>query len=76
MHQAAPAEMHAVLLVAFAPERDGDVADAHGLGDARAPGILEPGAEGRLAATGLAGDDQPPDRGVRQVETALRAPFR
>ena len=36
--------MHAGLLLAFAPERDRDVADPHRLGDAGAPGGLELGA--------------------------------
>ena len=56
MDEAAAAEMHALLLLAFAPERDADVADAHGLGDPRAPAFLQPCAQRRFAAAGLAGD--------------------
>ena len=50
------AEVHAVLVLALAPQRDADVADPHRLGDARAPARLELRAEGRLAAAGLARD--------------------
>ena len=42
--EAARAEVHAVLLLALAPERRADVADAHRLGHARAPALLEPRA--------------------------------
>ena len=52
--EAARAEVHAVLLLALAPERHADVADAHRLGDPRAPALLELRAEGRLAAARLA----------------------
>src|SRR5262245_58935285 len=57
VHEAARAEMHSVLLLALAPERRADVADAHRLCDARAPAILQLRAEGRLAAARLAGDE-------------------
>ena len=59
--EAARAEVHAVLLLALAPERGADVADAHRLGDAGAPALLEPRAERRLAAARLAGDEQAHD---------------
>ena len=39
VHEAARAEVHAVLLLAFAPERRPDVADAHRLGDGRPPAL-------------------------------------
>ena len=51
------AEVHAGLVLALAPERRADVADAHRLGDLRAPALLELLAEGRLAAAGLARDE-------------------
>ena len=54
VHEAAGAEVHAVLLLALAPERRADVADAHRLGHAGAPALLEPRAEGGLASSGLA----------------------
>ena len=41
MDEAAAAQMHAVLLLAFAPQRDADIADAHRLGDLGAPAFLE-----------------------------------
>ena len=43
--EAARAEVHAVLLLALAPERHADVADPHRLGHLRAPALLELGAE-------------------------------
>ena len=45
--EAARAQVHAVLLLALAPERDADVADAHRLGDLGAPPVLELRAERR-----------------------------
>ena len=66
--EAARAEVHAVLLLALAPERDADVADAHRLGDLRAPALLELRAERRLAAAGLAGDEHALDARPAQVE--------
>src|SRR6187551_3764889 len=49
----ARAEVHAVLLLALAPEGRADVADAHRFRDRRAPALFELGPEGRLAASGL-----------------------
>ena len=69
------AEVHAVLLLALAPQRDADVADAHRLGHLRAPAGLEGGAEGRLAAAGLAGDQHALDAGGGEVDAALAGPF-
>ena len=64
--EAARAQVHSVALLALAPERDADVADAHRLGDLRAPARLEPRTKGRLAAAGLPGDEQTLDaRGGR-----------
>ena len=51
MHDTPAPQMHAVLVLAFTPQRDADVADAHRLGDFGAPAFLEPGAHGGLAAT-------------------------
>ena len=68
MHQAPAGEVHAALRRALAPERDGDVADAHRLGEARAPGGLEPGAQVGLAAARLAGDEQAADARGGEVE--------
>ena len=65
--EAASAEMHAVLLLALAPQRDADVADAHRLGDPRAPAVLELRPERRLAAARLARDQHAPDAGAAQV---------
>src|SRR3954451_3457993 len=61
MDVAARAEVHAVLRLALAPERHADVADAHRLGDPRAPAFLERAPERGLAATRLAGDEDAPD---------------
>ena len=52
--EAAAAEMHALLFLAFAPQRNGNVANAHRLGDARAPAGFELRAHRRLAAAGFA----------------------
>ena len=67
MDEAARAEMHPVLLLALAPERDADVADPHRLGHLRAPALLEPRAERGLAAAGLAGDEDTLDARVAEV---------
>ena len=53
MDDAARAEVHPVLLLALAPERDADVANPHCLGDAGPPPVLEQGAEGGLVLTHL-----------------------
>ena len=71
--EAAGAEVHAVLVLALAPQRDADVADAHGLGDLRAPALLEGGAEGGLAAAGLAGDEDALDAGAREIGSSRSA---
>ena len=65
--EAARAEVHPVLLLALAPERDADVADPHRLGHLRAPALLEPRAEGRLAAARLARDEHPLDARAPEV---------
>src|ERR671937_309088 len=65
--EAARAEVHAVLLLALAPERDADVADPHRLGDLRAPAVLELRAERRLAAARLAGDEDALHAAVAEV---------
>ncbi len=75
MHEPTCAEMHAVLLLALAPERDPDVADAHRLGDARAPALLEPRSQGGFASTRLAGDQNPPDARAPQVGAACGGPL-
>ncbi len=68
--------MHSRLGLAFAPERNRDVADAHRLGDAGAPSRLELGAHGRFAAARLPRHHQPPHAGAGQVHAALARPFR
>ena len=65
--EAARAEVHPVLLLALAPERDADVADPHRLGHPRAPAFLEPRAEGRLAAAGLARDEHALDARAPEI---------
>ena len=65
-----------VLLLALAPERDADVADSHRLGHPRAPAALELGAEGGLAAAGLAGDQHPLDARRRAGRCRARRPTR
>src|SRR5690349_16378632 len=57
MDEAAAGEMHAGLRLAFAPERDRNVADAHGFGDLGAPGGLQPRAQRRLSPARLACDE-------------------
>ena len=75
VHEAAGAEVHAVLLLALTPERGADVADAHRLRHARAPTLLEPSAEGGLASAGLAGDEYALHRRSAQVGVALGRPL-
>ncbi len=75
MDQAAAAEMHAALLGAFAPQRGRDVADPHRLGDRRAPRFLELLPHRRLAAAGLAGDEQLRDARRACVDAALARPL-
>jgi hypothetical protein len=72
--EAARAEVHPVLLLALSPERDADVADAHRLGDLRAPALLQPRPEGGLAASGLACDEHPLDARPAEIEASLRGP--
>ena len=69
VHEPAGAEVHPVLLLALAPERDADVADPHRLRHLRAPALLEPGAKGRLAAAGLSGDEDALDARAAQIVT-------
>ena len=73
--EAARAQVHPVLLFALAPQRHADVADAHRLGDLRAPAVLELCAEGGLAASGLAGHEHSRDARLSELDTALRRPF-
>ena len=61
--------------LALAPQRDADVADAHRLGHARAPALLERRAERGLAAAGLARDEHALDARAAQVEAALGRPL-
>ena len=75
MDEAARAEVHAVLLLALAPERDADVADAHRLGHLRAPALLEPRAEDRLAAARLARDEDALDGRRGEVDPAVGGPL-
>src|SRR3954471_3089433 len=63
----ARAEVHPVLVLALAPQRDADVADAHRLGHLRAPALLELRAERGLAAAGLAGHEDPLHAAVGEV---------
>src|ERR671937_2079959 len=69
--EAARAEVHAVLLLALAPERDADVADPHRLGDLRAPAVLDRGAERRFAAARLSRDQHAPDARATKIAAAL-----
>ncbi len=75
VNEAARAEVHAVLLLALAPEGRADVADAHRLGDARAPALLEPRAERGLAAARLTCDEKAHDARAAQVEVPRRRPL-
>ena len=70
--EAARAQVHAVLLLALAPERHADVADAHRLGDLRAPPRFELRAERRLAAAGLAGHEHALDARLRELAGRAR----
>src|SRR3954470_2802724 len=71
----ARAEVHAGLLLALAPERHADVADAHGLGHACAPAVLEPAPARRRAAARLARDEDAPDARRGEVHAAVGRPF-
>ena len=73
--EAAGAEVHPVLGLAFAPQRDADVADPHRLGDLRSPAGLEAGPEGRLAAARLARHEHPLDARSAQVEPSSCGPL-
>ncbi len=75
MHEAARAEVHAVLLLALTPERRADVADAHRLRHAGTPSLLEPSAECGLTSAGLSRDEHPLHRRSAQIEVALGRPF-
>jgi hypothetical protein len=74
VHEAARAEVHPVLLLTLAPERDADVADPHRLGHLRAPAVLELRAERRFAAARLPGDEDALDARGAQIEVMLRRP--
>ena len=65
------AEVHAVLLLALAEERDADVPHSHRLGDLRAPALFEPRAERRLAAARLARDEDALDARLGKVRLPL-----
>src|SRR4051812_49591088 len=52
--EAVRAEVHPVLVLALAEQRDADVPDAHRLGDPGAPAVLQHRPEARLAAARLA----------------------
>src|SRR5207247_2186856 len=69
--EAARAEVHPGLLLALTPERDADVADAHRLGHLRAPARFELRPERRLAAAGLARNEQPLDARLRELGIPL-----
>ena len=71
IHEAARTEVHAVLLLALSPERYADVADTHGLGDSRAPPILELRTERRLPAAGLARDENALHARAAKVDPAV-----
>ena len=75
MDEPARAEVHAVLLLAFAPQRRADVADAHRLRHAGAPALFEHCAESRLAAARLARDQHARDARPAQVEAPLGRPL-
>ena len=65
--EAARTQVHPVLLLALAPQRHADVADAHRLRHVRAPAPLEHRTEGRLPAARLAGHEHAPDARAGQV---------
>src|SRR3954471_24812736 len=67
VHEAAGAQVHAVLLLAFAPERYADVADPHRLRHLGAPALLELLSEGRLPPAGPARHEHPLDARVPQI---------
>ena len=75
MDETACAQVHAVLVLALAPQRDAQVADAHRLGHPRSPAPLQQLAEGRLAAAGLARDQHPPHALGGQVDAAIGRPL-
>ncbi len=75
MDEAAAAKMHALLFLALAPEGNGNVADAHRLDDARAPGRFELGPHRRLPAAGLARHHHPFHARLGEVHAALARPF-
>jgi hypothetical protein len=71
----ARAQVHPLLLLALPPERHADVPDSHRLGDPRAPALLERRTEGRLAAAGLAGDEDPLDTRPSKIDVPIRRPL-
>src|SRR5262249_34424786 len=68
--ETAGAEMHAVLLLALAPERDADVADAHRLHPSCAPATLEQLTKCGLPPARLAGHEHTLHAGRGEVEAA------
>src|SRR5438552_9814915 len=73
--KAACAQVHAVLRFALTPKRHADIADAHRLGDPRAPALLELRAKGWFATAGLACHEYPLDARACEIELALCRPF-
>lgn len=74
VEETAGAEVHPVLVLALAPQRDADVADPIA-SVTRAPALFEPGAEAGLATAGLPRDQHPPHARVPQVDVALAGPL-
>lgn len=72
MNEARTAEMDPRLLLALAPQGDGDVADTKCLGDTRALGLFKPRAHLWLAAARFASDKYTAGAGAYQVEAALK----
>jgi hypothetical protein len=67
--EAVRAQVHAILLLALAPEGHADVADAHRLRDLRVPTLLEPGPERRFPTSGLARHENTLDARVAEIES-------
>jgi hypothetical protein len=59
VHETSRTEVHTVLFLALAPQRDTDISDPHRLRYARSPAALERRAEGGLPAAWLTGDEYP-----------------
>ena len=75
MDEAPRSQVHAVLLLALAPERDADVADAHRFRDPGPPAVLELCAKRRLAAAGLARDEHAGDARAVEIDVSLGRPL-